>query len=115
MPSPEDKIAARALVKLGLVPEAEIGEFLEAVDEIEPEGGLLGLLVEDGRITEADRARVEKAVAAARAKAPTGAGKPAAPAAPAAPPAKPIAGKAAARTGPPKPEEAPAPEPEPRA
>jgi hypothetical protein len=121
MPSPEDKIAAKALVKLGLVPENEIGDFLEAVDEVEPEGGLLGLLVEDGRISEADRQRIEKAIANAKAQGKIGtagpapgkpAGKPAAAAPAAKAPAKAPAKKAAKE---PEPEPEPEPEAEPEA
>ncbi len=100
----KDKAAARALVKLGILTKDEIGEWLEGLEEIDYEEGLLGLLEDEGRITLAQRKKAEKAVssaaaapAAAEAPAPAAEEKAAEPARKARrePEAKPAAGKAA--------------------
>jgi hypothetical protein len=58
-----DKKAARALIKLGLLDRAEALEWLEGLEEIDYEGGLLALLEDEERISAKERARVERALA----------------------------------------------------
>ncbi len=90
-----DKAAAKALVKLGIIGKDEIGEWIEGMEEIDYDGGLLQLLEDEGRIDAAAKRKVEKALAAATGpakadKAPAKAGgKPEAAPAKASAPAKP--------------------------